>query len=36
MKFPGVYEYTVILTYMTGICDAFDGTIARSRRDCTG
>jgi CDP-diacylglycerol--serine O-phosphatidyltransferase len=61
MKFLGVYDYTVILTYMSlfsaflgmimahkgafaaavicllvsGICDAFDGTVARSKKDRT-
>ncbi len=61
MKFLGVYDYTVILTYLSlasaffgmiqahrgaftvsilclllsGICDAFDGTVARSKRDRT-
>ena len=61
MKFIGVYDYTVILTYMSlvsamagmflssnarftpaviclvvcGICDAFDGTVARSKKDRT-
>ena len=61
MKFLGVYDYTVILTYMSlssafggmllarrgnftaavlcllfsGLCDAFDGTVARSKKDRT-
>ena len=61
MKFIGVYDYTVILTYMSlisavcgmvfasqdsftaaiiclllsGICDAFDGTVARTKKDRT-
>lgn len=61
MKFIGVYDYTVILTYMSlfsavfgmlnaadgkfgvsiicllvsGICDAFDGIVARSKKDRT-
>ena len=61
IKFIGVYDYTVILTYMSllsavigiiqakdgnftvaviclivsGVCDAFDGTIARSKKDRT-
>lgn len=61
MKFLGVYDYTVILTYLSlfsaffgttqahrgnftaavlclllsGICDAFDGTVARSKKDRT-
>ena len=61
MKFIGVYDYTVILTYMSlvsavsgmvlagkgrftaailclvlcGICDAFDGTVARSKKNRT-
>lgn len=62
MKFLGVYDYTVILTYMSlasaffgmiqahqgaftasilcllfsGFCDAFDGTVARSKKNRTG
>lgn len=61
MKFIGVYDYTVILTYLSlfsavfgmiqavegdfnvsvvcllfsGICDAFDGTVARTKKDRT-
>jgi CDP-diacylglycerol--serine O-phosphatidyltransferase len=61
MKFLGVYDYTVILTYMSlfsaflgmtlahrgnftaavvclllsGLCDAFDGTVARSKKNRT-
>ena len=61
MKFLGVYNYTVILTYLSlvsavvgmtlssagrhtaavicllfaGLCDAFDGTVARSKKDRT-
>ena len=61
MKFLGVYDYTVILTYLSlvsaltgmtlasggrftaavlcllfsGLCDAFDGTVARSKKDRT-
>lgn len=61
MKFLGVYDYTVILTYMSlvsalagitlasqgrytaailcllfsGICDAFDGTVARTKKNRT-
>ena len=61
MKFLGVYDYTVILTYLSlasaffgmtlahrgaftgailclmlsGFCDAFDGTVARSKKDRT-
>lgn len=61
MKFLGVYNYTVILTYLSlvsalvgmtltsggrhtaavicllfsGMCDAFDGTVARSKKDRT-
>ena len=61
MRFLGVYDYTVILTYMSllsaffgmilasqgsltgailclmlsGFCDAFDGTVARSKKDRT-
>ena len=61
MKFIGVYDYTVILTYMSlisaicgmvfasqdsftaailclllsGICDAFDGTVARTKKNRT-
>lgn len=61
IKFIGVYDYTVILTYLSlfsavfgmicavdgefntsivclliaGICDAFDGTVARTKKDRT-
>jgi CDP-diacylglycerol--serine O-phosphatidyltransferase len=61
MKFLGVYDYTVVLTYislfsafggmtlahrgrisaaivcllLSGVCDAFDGTVARSKKDRT-
>ena len=61
LRFIGIYNYTVILTYgsllsavigmtlcakgkftaavicliLSGICDAFDGTVARSKKDRT-